>query len=112
MDWYCALTEDLLGDDSIEVGRESFQAVKQYLEARVVTLYKALLLYQMKSGLVFLRNLVVLDDWDTDLKAVTDAETTLQGDLDQYGKQHTKYSLTELIKSSQGMEGLLQGITQ
>ncbi|CAG8363197.1 unnamed protein product [Penicillium salamii] len=120
MDWYCALAEDLLGDDCIEVGGKSSQAVKQCLEDRVLTLYKSLLLYQMKSvcayykhqGLVFLRNLVIWDDWDADLKAVTDAEALLQGDLDQYGKQHTKHSLTELIKSSQGMEGQLQGITQ
>ena len=64
------------------IGNESFKSILQQLEKTVVALYKALLLYQMKSvcsyyqnqGLVFLRGLANLDDWDGDLKNVTDAE--------------------------------------
>lgn len=85
MDWYCDLTEHLLNKDNIVVGSESFETILQQLERTVVVLYKALLLYQMKSvcsyyrnqGLVFLRSLVNLDDWDGDLKSVTDAEAAL-----------------------------------
>ena len=70
MDWYCALTEHLLSKDNIKIGKESFELIQHQLEATVVTLYKALLMYQMKSvcshyrnqGLVFLRSLVNLDD--------------------------------------------------
>jgi hypothetical protein len=82
MDWYCALTEHLLNEHNIKIGNESFEAILHQLKGRVVVLYKALLLYQMKSvcsyyrnqGLAFLRGLVNLDDWDGDLRNVTDAE--------------------------------------
>jgi hypothetical protein len=75
MSWYCALTEHLLSKNNIE----SFEAVREQLEKAVIALYKALLLYQMKSvcsyyrnqGLVFLRGLVSLDNWDGDLQRVT-----------------------------------------
>jgi hypothetical protein len=70
MDWYCSLTEHLLNKDNIVVGSESFETTLQQLEKTVVALYKALLLYQMKSvcsyywnqGLVFLCSLANLDD--------------------------------------------------
>ncbi len=98
MDWYCSLTEHLLNKDNVVIGNESFESILQRLEKTVVTLYKALLLYQMKSvcsyyqsqGLVFLRGLANLNDWDGDLKSVTDAEIALQKDSDQYNKQHAK----------------------
>jgi hypothetical protein len=86
MDWYCSLTELLLNKDNIVAGSESLEAVLQQLEKTVVALYKALLLYQMKSvcsyyrnqGLVILCSLANLDDWDDDLKSVTDVEVALQ----------------------------------
>jgi hypothetical protein len=95
MDWYYDLTEHLLHKDNIIVGNKSFETILQQLEKRVVALYKALLLYQIRSvcsyyrnqGLVFLRSLANLDDWDSDLKSVTDAEITLQKDSDQYNSQ-------------------------
>ncbi|KAI0388306.1 hypothetical protein F5Y17DRAFT_453334 [Xylariaceae sp. FL0594] len=89
MDWYCALTEHLLNGNNISTS-SNFQAVLDQLEERVVELYKALLLYQMKTicsyyrtqGLVFLRSILNLDDWDGDLKLVTDAETAVQHDAE------------------------------
>ena len=66
MNWYCALTEHLLiKSNIIEIGNESFEAILHQLEERVIALYKALLLYQMKSvcsyyqiqGLNYLRGL-------------------------------------------------------
>ncbi|KND93793.1 Vegetative incompatibility protein HET-E-1 [Tolypocladium ophioglossoides CBS 100239] len=120
MDWYCALTELLLKEDSIEISNETCGAVLRQLEEKVVALYKALLLYQMKSicsyyrhqGLVFLRGLVNCDDWDADLKNVKDAEETVQGDSDQYNRFHAKFALGQLIEDAKGMEGLLGDIYQ
>ncbi|KAK3305080.1 uncharacterized protein B0T15DRAFT_502258 [Chaetomium strumarium] len=48
MDWYCALTEHLLKKNNIAAGND-FQAVLRQLEERIIKLYKALLLYQMRS---------------------------------------------------------------
>jgi hypothetical protein len=90
MDWYCALTEHLLNKDNVTAGKD-FQAVLRQLENGIVELYKALLQYQMKSvcsyyrnqGLVFLRGMFNLDDWDSDLKLVTDVEAAVQNDAAQ-----------------------------
>jgi hypothetical protein len=120
MDWYCALTEHL-DKSNIEIGDESFESILRQLEEEVIALYKALLQYQMKSvcsyyyrnlALVFLRGLANLDDWDGDLKSVTDAEETLQKDLDRYNSQHMKSTLGQLVKRAEGREKLLGDIRQ
>jgi hypothetical protein len=118
MDWYCALTEHLLNKDNIVIGNESFESILQQLENAVVALYKALLLYQMKSvcsyyrnqGLVFLRGLANLDDWDGDLKSVIDAEDALQKDSDQFSNQHAKSLLRRLVKLGEERQSLLGDI--
>jgi hypothetical protein len=114
------LTEHILSQDNIVVGKESFKSVQLQLENKVVELYKVLLLYQMKSvcsfyrhqGWVFLRGLANIDDWDTDLKSVTDAETTLQNDLSQFNSQHTKSLLRELVEKAEERKALLGDIHQ
>lgn len=110
MDWYCALTKHLLNKDNIAAGNE-FQAILRRLEETIVELYKALLLYQMKSvcsyyrnqGLVFLRSMLTLDDWDGDLKLVTDAEAIIQKDAAQYFQEQTKNSLGKLVELAKEM---------
>ncbi|RYP64263.1 hypothetical protein DL770_009223 [Monosporascus sp. CRB-9-2] len=119
MDWYCALTEHLLNKNIISTGN-NLQAVLHQLEERVVELYKALLFYQMKSvcsyyrnqGLVFLRGMLNLDDWDGDLKLITDIEAVFQKDAAQYFQEQTKISLGELVKHAKGMETRLGDIHQ
>ncbi|KAK4243435.1 hypothetical protein C7999DRAFT_36231 [Corynascus novoguineensis] len=82
MDWYCILSEHLLNKDHIGESPESMPA---QLEARVIALYKALLLYQMKSvcsyyrhqAFEFLRALANWEDWDGYLEAVWHAEKCL-----------------------------------
>ena len=84
MEWYSALCHYLLDNKSIEsaVENDTLQLVHQQLEKRVVGLYKAILLYQMKSvciyyknqGLVFLQDLSNWNDWDGLLKDVMDAQ--------------------------------------
>src|SRR5262249_18282417 len=56
MDWYCALTRHLLIKDNVVTGDESLNSVLQQLEQRVVALYKAILLYHMKSVYFYYRH--------------------------------------------------------
>lgn len=117
MEWYCALTEHLLNGDCVN---ESLETILPQLEAKVLALYKALLLYQMKSvcfyyrhqGLVFLRNLVSWDDWDNDLKTVEDAEATLQKDSHEYNSNEARSALAQLVKRAESMEESLGNINQ
>ncbi|KAH6627716.1 hypothetical protein F5144DRAFT_653037 [Chaetomium tenue] len=119
MDWYCALTEHLLNKNNIAGGCD-LQAVLHQLEGTVVELYKALLLYQMKSVCsyhhnqvrVFLRGMLNLDDWDGDLKGVTDAEAIVQNDTAQFFQEQTKISLGKLAEHAEGMERRLGGVHQ
>jgi hypothetical protein len=120
MDWYCNLTDYIFNQENMKIGKDSFQSIQQELETKTVVLYKALLLYQMKSacsfyrhqGLVFLRGLVNLDNWDGSLKSIKDAEAALQKDLDQFYKEHTKASLRRLIETAQSQEAVLGDIRQ
>ncbi|KAI0388238.1 hypothetical protein F5Y17DRAFT_253822, partial [Xylariaceae sp. FL0594] len=119
MDWYCALTEHLLNKNNISTGND-FQAVLHQLEESVVELYKALLLYQMKSvcsyyrnqGLVFLRDMFNFGDWDDNLKLVKDAEAIVQNDATQYFQEQTKTSLGKLVKHAERRETQLGDIRQ
>ncbi|KAK0650005.1 WD40-repeat-containing domain protein [Cercophora newfieldiana] len=120
MDWYCALAEHILSQDNIVVGKESFKSVQLQLESRIVELYKALLLYQMKSVCSFyrhqpwivLRGLANVDDWDAYLKSVTDTEATLQADLSQFNSQYTKSLLGKLVEKAEERKALLGDIHQ
>ncbi|RYP20313.1 hypothetical protein DL765_002876 [Monosporascus sp. GIB2] len=119
MDWYCALTEHLLDKNNITASNKS-QAILHQLERKVVELYKALLMYQMKSvcsyyrnqGLVFLRGMLYLDEWDGDLKLVTGAEATIRDDAGQYYQEQTRTFLGELVGHAEEMEMRLGNIYQ
>ncbi|GAB1319506.1 NACHT domain-containing protein [Madurella fahalii] len=116
MDWYCALTKHLLDENN----SDEFREVLSQLEKGIVDLYKALLLYQMKSvcsyyrnqGLVFLRGMLSLDDWDGDLGLVTTAEATVQNDAAQYSQELTKVSMGGLVRRAETMEKRLGDIHQ
>ena len=119
MEWYCALTVHLL-EDSDKIGDETHTAVLRQLEENVLALYKALLLYQMKSvcgyyrhqGYVFLRALANLDDWDADMKTVNDAEETVRADWEQYNKIRGNNTLSQVLNRAQEMQRLLGDIQQ
>lgn len=110
MNWYCSLVKHVLNRDNINIGTESYKDVFNELEGRVVALYKALLMYQMKSvcfyytnqGWVWIRNIINLDDWDCQLQAVESAETALENDTNRYNSQQTISLLGELV--AQGRE--------
>lgn len=119
MGWYCALTEHLLNKDNIAGGCD-LQAVLDQLEGTIIELYKALLLYQMKSvcsyyrnqALDFLRGMLNLDDWDGDLKGVTDVEAIVQNDTAQFLQGQTRTFLGDLVSHAEGMEARLGDVHQ
>lgn len=118
MEWYCALTEHLLSNEKAKIG--SFESVLKQLERSVLTLYKALLLYQMKSvcsyyrnqGVVALRSLVVWDNWEGDLTEVTDAEAVVETLSAQYYREYGKEGLRQLVARGQEAQSLLGNIHQ
>jgi hypothetical protein len=99
------------------IGDKSFEEVLKRLEETIITLYEALLHYQMKSvcyyrsqSLAILRGFANWDDWDGELKRVTDAETIVESMSVQYHRGYEASSLRQLVGSSKKMETLLDGI--
>jgi len=88
MRWYWNLAALLLKEN---IDEES-AGLRRELQGRLVNLYSALLSYQMKSvymynrkrGLVFFRDMFRLDDWDSNLNAIQDAEKVFKQDSDDY----------------------------
>lgn len=119
MAWYCALCEYLF-DARNTVDHVDFASIRQNLENTVVSLYKALLLYQVKTvcsyyrhqGLVFLRALVSLDDWDGDLENVKKAEADVENEASQFFQEHTKTALSALTKTASNMVARLGDLAQ
>ncbi len=120
MSWYCALTEHLLRPDNIVNANKPLESIRSQLEEKVVALYKAILLYQMKSvcsyyrhqGFNFLLQLANFDNWDGALQSVRDAEDTLRNDSDRYIKEHAKSSLGNIAERAENMETQLGNIGQ
>jgi hypothetical protein len=116
MRWYTNLTEHLLNTDNADV---SFKPILPQLEQEVIELYKAILLYQMKSvcsyykhqGWVFLKTLLS-DTWTEDLKSVTDAETQLLKDWKIYNTMRAEKVEIELLELTKSMESSLVAIHQ
>ncbi|KAL7932075.1 hypothetical protein V8C35DRAFT_329060 [Trichoderma chlorosporum] len=116
MEWYCAVSEYLLKTQQVEESR----SIWPRLEKEIICLYKALLLYQMKSicsyyqhrGLNFLRDLVNRNDCDDAFEAVKAAEDVLRIDLDQYIKVQEKNMLEQLLQRAKEMTELLGDLRQ
>lgn len=119
MNWYSALTEHLLGTDNT-IMDGSFESVLQRLEGKVIELYKAVLLYQMKSvcsyykcqGLVFLQSLIIQDKWTEDIKSIRAAEEELLKDWKKYDMAKASKVRGELLDLTKRMETQLQIIHQ
>ncbi|KAM0516054.1 hypothetical protein ACHAPE_005677 [Trichoderma viride] len=83
MDWYWNLSSVILKESPNDDGG-GLGSIRRELETQVVDLYKALLLYEIKSvclyyrsrGLVLLRDIAKLDDWNGDIRAIQNAERT------------------------------------
>ena len=119
MDWYCELSRLLLEENKVDGG--SSKALRSKLEDHVVDLYKALLIYLIKSVcsyyrnriLGFVRDTIKLDGWDDNLKAVREAEKAVQQDSAEYNTQQIRSHLEQLVDIAKNQETkLLQNIHQ
>ncbi|KAM0520629.1 hypothetical protein ACHAPE_003026 [Trichoderma viride] len=116
MTWYCALTEYLLDKDHID----ELESIRPQLEKKILSLYKVLLLYQMRSvcsyyrhrGYEFLRGLANWDHWEDDLKTVKETEDALCSDLDRYIKVREKDMLGQVLQHATKTNELLGSFHQ
>jgi hypothetical protein len=117
MNWYWNLSGLLLQENIVDGG--SSEGLRYQLEIRIIDLYKALLTYQMKSvcsyyrnqGLVFLQDIIKLDNWDGNLKSVQDAENLVRQDSDAYNTQQIRFYLQQLVDTAKNQETkLLQDV--
>jgi len=103
MGWYWSLSGNLLKD--LPDHADKLSGVRHELENQIVDLYRELLSYQIKSvcsyyrnrGLVLLRDVIKLDDWDADLGAIRDAEKRFQHDAQTYNAQQVTSHLEQLV---------------
>lgn len=108
MKWYCELSTLLLKENP---DGGSFDGLRVQLKQRVIDLYKALLLYLIKSVcscyrsrvLAFFRDTIKLDDRGN-LKAVQDAGDTLCRDSDAYNNQQITFHLGQLVHITKDRE--------
>jgi hypothetical protein len=119
MDWYCELSRLLLRENTVDGG--SSANLRSKLENHVIGLYKALLLYLIKSvcsyyrnrTLGFLRDTVKRDGWDGNLKAIQEVEKALQQDSAEYNTQQIRSHLEQLVDIAKNQETkLLRDIHQ
>ncbi|GAB1319274.1 Vegetative incompatibility protein HET-E-1 [Madurella fahalii] len=103
MDWYWSLTNPLL--KNLDKDANELAEVRNELGKQIIHLYKSLLSYQIKSvcsyyrhrGLAFLRDLVKLDDWDGNMKDISDAETHVQKCSMEYIALQASTNLDRLV---------------
>ncbi|KAH7634864.1 hypothetical protein B0T09DRAFT_276202 [Sordaria sp. MPI-SDFR-AT-0083] len=110
MDWYWNLSTSLLRDPTNNISE--LDGMRGELENQIVDLYKALLSYQIKSvcayyrnrGLVFLRDMITLDDWKADLGAIQGAENCFQNDTQAYTNQQVTSRLEQPVSYTKHQE--------
>ncbi|KAL6885998.1 WD40-repeat-containing domain protein [Trichoderma evansii] len=104
MKWYWELPEIILRENINAYSHLS--TMKDELEIQLIDLYKALLLYQIKSvcsyyknrGLVFLRDIIKLDDWDSDIKEIQKAEAIFREDIKVHQTEKINANLEQLVQ--------------
>ncbi|KAK3947727.1 hypothetical protein QBC32DRAFT_374079 [Pseudoneurospora amorphoporcata] len=100
---YWSLSNSLLKDPTNNISELS--GMRGELEIQIVDLYKALFSYQIKGvgayyrnrGLVFLQDMIRLDDWKADLGAIREAENCFQNDDQIYTNQQVTSHLEQLV---------------
>ncbi|KAF5674656.1 heterokaryon incompatibility protein het-E-1 [Fusarium circinatum] len=109
MEWYWVLSSLLLDENRSD---QSSQPLRAQLQTHVISLYGKLLLYEMKSVIlyhrnkfgVFIRDLPKLDDWEAQIKEIKEAEVAIERDSSQYNTQAIISSLEGMLKSAQAFE--------
>ncbi|KAM0524770.1 hypothetical protein ACHAPE_000871 [Trichoderma viride] len=103
MEWYWELPDAILKKNVDAYNHLS--KMRGGLEAQLIGLYKLLLLYQMKSvcsyykhrGLVFLRDIAKLDDWNGDIREIEKAETLFYKHSDVHQKEKMNANLEQIV---------------
>ncbi|SPO02390.1 related to Vegetative incompatibility protein HET-E-1 [Cephalotrichum gorgonifer] len=115
IDWYWNLVDLLLdAGASTELHR-----LRDQLEEHILKLYQKLLLYQMRSvclyhqnqGVVFLKDMIKLDDWSGKLDEIKDVEAAVERDSKQYNSQRARTHLRDLAATADRQCTELQQIT-
>ncbi|KAF4885060.1 Vegetative incompatibility protein HET-E-1 [Colletotrichum fructicola] len=83
MEWYWNLASLLVDED----GPNRRSGLRQQLERHLTELYQKLLLYQMKSFVVFFRDVIKLDDWNGQLDDIKAAEMVIRDDSETFNTQ-------------------------
>ncbi|KAF7179749.1 hypothetical protein CNMCM7691_008799 [Aspergillus felis] len=104
----------------IKVGEDNYEGVRDQLKSMLVKLYKALLLYQMKSVCSyyrnqvgeFLRQMLNLQDWDAALEDVRKAETAVENYLKQFTTLQMRDMTGKIVGDGEERNELLSGMRQ
>ncbi|KAL7953689.1 hypothetical protein V8C34DRAFT_47534 [Trichoderma compactum] len=115
--WYGNVSSVLIDESNLDDA--TLSGMKSELEQRLVELYKALLLYQMKSvcsyhrnrGYGFLRNLIKLDNWAVSIQDIQKAEESLLQDAEVYGNQQSGSRLKLIAGHAKTQELGIKSIT-
>ena len=115
MKWYSSLSRLLLDQDK---DTENLTGLRHRLADKIIDLYKAILIYIMKSVCAYnqnqalnaLRNMLRLDKWSGTLGAVTEAEAAVNEAASKIGKREVNSYLKILvsIRRSEAQNGLLK----
>ncbi|KAF3402610.1 hypothetical protein DPV78_003938 [Talaromyces pinophilus] len=109
MNWYWDLAGLLLDENTIQ---KSSAGLRARLEEHIIELYQKLLLFQIKcaclyyqnQGIVLLKDMLKLDDWESQIQDIKDAEAAVQRDSEQYNSEQVKLHLHDLAVTAHSQE--------
>ncbi|KAI7972052.1 hypothetical protein EIK77_003145 [Talaromyces pinophilus] len=109
MNWYWDLAGLLLDENTIQ---KSSAGLRARLEEHIIELYQKLLLFQVKcaclyyqnQGIVLLKDMLKLDDWESQIQDIKDAEAAVQRDSEQYNSEQVKLHLHDLAVTAHSQE--------
>lgn len=115
MEWYWNLTDLLLDQNQI---RPDLEGLRGQLEKHIVELYQKLLLYQMQSiclfnkkrMLIFVRDIIKVDDWAGQVEDIKAAESAVRRDSEQYTSQRARQDLSKVEETARSQLQELQNI--
>nr|XP_036586261.1 uncharacterized protein CTRU02_03646 [Colletotrichum truncatum]KAF6796668.1 hypothetical protein CTRU02_03646 [Colletotrichum truncatum] len=116
MEWYWNLVDLLLDQEG---SKPEFEGLRGQLEKHILELYQELLVYQIKSiclynrkrVVVFLRDIVKLENWTIQIDDIKAAETAVLSDSEQYNSQKTRRHLQLLETTAEHQLKEMQSVT-
>ncbi|KUL83182.1 hypothetical protein ZTR_10107 [Talaromyces verruculosus] len=109
MNWYWDLAGLLLDENTIQ---KSSAGLRARLEEHVIELYQKLLLFQImcaclyyqNQGIVLLKDVLKLDDWESQIQDIKDAEAAVKRDSEQYNSEQVKLHLHDIAVTAHSQE--------